>query len=73
MTDFDNFGFHGIPGDFDSDYDDDILSNNSNQDEFYIPTSDAGIYPFKIEKIDDISQTRGINISGHVRWDFTYL
>ena len=70
MTDFNNFVTHGIPGDFGSDSDDDILSNKSNQDEFYIPTSNAGIYPFKIEKNDHISQTRGINISVHVLLNF---
>ena len=61
---------HGIPGDSDSDSGHDILSNKLNQDEFYIPTSDAGIYPFEIEKNDDISENIGINISGHVLLNF---
>ena len=70
MTDFDNFVTHGIPGDIDSDSDDDILSNKSSQDEFYIPISDAGIYTFEIEKNDDISQTRGRNMSGRALFNF---
>ena len=60
MTDCNNFVTHMIPGDFNSNSDDNILSNKSNQDEFYNPTSDAGLHPFKIEKNDDISQTRGM-------------
>ena len=50
MTDFDNFVTHGIPGDFDFDSDYDILLNKSNRDGFYIPKSNANIFPFKTEK-----------------------
>ena len=42
---------HEIPGDLSYKSDDSFWYNKSNENEFYIPTSNAGIYPFEIEKM----------------------
>ena len=59
---FDNFITHDVP-----EHDE---NENGELDDFYIPTTDAGDLAFEIEKNDDLKQTRGVNISGHVILNF---
>ena len=68
--DFDNYVTHRLPGDCGCNSDESCKSYQSNESIFYIPTSDAGVLPVEIEKQDDVLQTRGMNISGHVILNF---
>ena len=70
---FDEFVTRGIPDAFGGyDSDDSIIAGHENegQDDLHIPTTDAGDLPFEIEEKNDISQTRGMSISGHVILNF---
>ena len=48
--DFDDFVTHAIPDPFGYESDNSSNSNQSDEDNFFIPTSDAGNPPFEIEK-----------------------
>ena len=50
--DFDIYVTHGLPGDYGCSSDDSCKSYQSNENNFYIPTSDAGVLPVEIEKQD---------------------
>ena len=66
--DLDMYLTHQIPECEEHEFGNDI--EETVEDEFYIPTTDAGDQPFQIEKNDDMQQTRGVNISGHVMLNF---
>jgi hypothetical protein len=71
---FDDFVTRGIPDAFGGyDSDDSIIINdqgNEGGSDLHIPTTDAGDLPFEIQEENDIAQTRGMSISGHVILNF---
>ena len=68
--DFDNFVTSAVPDPFGYESDDSSNANQSDDGDFFVPTSDAGNIPFEVEKKDDLLQTRGMNVSGHVILNF---
>ena len=46
------------------------IDNDKMEDDVYIPTTNTGNIPFEIKESEDISQTRGMSIGGHVILNF---